>query len=47
MKSGETVTGHAAFAVPADKLGEMYLNLDNTGDTESALENGWMVDIRK
>ena len=47
LKSGETVTVHAAFAVPADKLGEMYLNLDNTGDTESALENGWMVDIRK
>ena len=47
LKPGETVTVHAAFAVPADKLGEMYLNLDNTGDTESALENGWMVDIRK
>lgn len=47
LKSGETVTVHAAFAVPADKLGEMYLNLDNTGNTESALENGWMVDIRK
>ena len=47
LEPGQTVTVHAAFAVPADKLGEMYLNLDNTGDTQSALENGWMVDLRK
>lgn len=47
LKPGETVTIHEAFAVPADRQGEMYLNLDNTGNTKSALENGWMVDIRK
>ena len=47
LKPGETVTIHEAFVVPADRQGEMYLNLDNTGDTKSALENGWMVDIRK
>lgn len=47
LKPGETVTVHEAFAVPADKLGEMYLNLDGTGEAQSALENGWMVDIRK
>lgn len=47
LKPGETVKIHEAFVVPADRQGEMYLNLDNTGDTKNALENGWMVDIRK
>lgn len=47
LKPGETVKIHEAFVVPADRQGEMYLNLGNTGDTKSALENGWMVDIRK
>lgn len=47
LKPGETVTIHEAFAVPADKVGELYFNLDNTGAVEEALEQGWMVDIRQ
>ena len=47
LAPGETVTVHWAFAVPEEKLGEMYFDLGNTCNLTSDLTDGYVTDIRQ
>ena len=47
LAPGETVTVHWAFAVPEEKLGEMYFDLGNTCNLASDLPDGYVTDIRQ
>ena len=47
LAPGETVTVHWAFAVPEEKLGEMYFDLGNTCNLASDLSDGYVTDIRQ
>ena len=47
LAPGVTVTVHWAFAVPEEKLGEMYFDLGNTCNLASDLTDGYVTDIRQ